>query len=106
MLVILRGERINCSGAVALFKDNTLDLFNFSKEKSCMKIKVFYLFENKIVTSGKKNEFGNSYQMKRMDKIKFIIHGLKATAMIQINFTVYIGISIFMCCFCCGKPFV
>lgn len=34
MLVILRGERINCSGALALFKDNTLDLFNFSKEKS------------------------------------------------------------------------
>ena len=66
-----------------------------------MKIKVFHLFENKIVTSGKKNEFGNSYQMKRMDKIKFIIHGLKATAMIQINFTVYIGISIFICCFCC-----
>ena len=34
MLVTPRGERINCSGALILFKDNTLDLFNFSKEKS------------------------------------------------------------------------
>lgn len=68
-----------------------------------MKIKVFHLFENKIVTSGKKNEFGNSYQMKRMDKIKFILHGLKATAMIQINFTVYIGIQSLCAVFAVGN---
>ena len=30
-----------------------------------------------------------------MDNIKFIIRGLKATTIIQMNFTVYIGISIF-----------
>ena len=53
MLVILRGERINCSGALALFKDNTLDLFNFSKEKSWYENQGFP-FEKKIVTSGKK----------------------------------------------------
>ena len=106
MLVILRGERINCSGAVALFKDNTLDLFNFSKKKSWYENQGFPFIRKQNCDIWKKNEFGNSYQMKRMDKIKFVIHGLKATAIIQINFTVYIGISIFICCFCCRKPFV